>query len=206
MKHSSTSNSCNGDDSKNAEKQSNNNAKKSDKANFDRNNWKRSMGYRRSKSSNAIDTTKKNVRFEQNSNNSFEDCQDDLATDKHKLKTQNRNKSYNDEIIFHDDLTSLEDAFSINKKKSFSLMSLVTRRHHNTSCSDNRKDIAGSNKSIVISDQEKENIQSDEKILTTKLVSSSQRCQKSSSKEEHQVNMHDPNNSVPPLSAKVIRL
>ena len=186
-----------------------NNASTSDKDNFDRSSWKRSVGYRRSKSSNAIETTKKNVTFERNGNNLSNDSHHGLDLQNEKSKGQIKNKSFINKAISHGEsnLDQIRNAGDL-KKKSFSLMSLVSRKHQDTAITHGDGILKGRKNDIEnhkIDDREKGNIQSDKKPkYLTKVVSSSQH-RFTNGENGNQARVQSSNNLAPSLSAKVLR-
>merc|ERR1711994_1121464 len=95
------------------------------------------MGYQRSKSSNALETPKKNVTFMKNKNNipNENNCQDRSESKqkaKETIKTQNTLIKTNscEHSNFSESPKCNVVVGTPLKKKSFSLMSLVAKKNH----------------------------------------------------------------------------
>ena len=185
------------------------------------------MGYRRSKSSNAIETSKKNVTFMNNKNNlSDEDnCQDGCKIEKQKSKVKNKN-------ILHKTISSEPPKSSVPhkgnvvcvgsplKKKSFGLMSLVGSKNHDmptTPTEGNTKAVThshnlGTKKNNEIEEKRTAGMISQSnnettRSLLTKVVSPSEHCVNPTSMTTKNVNGENNHISfpIPSLSSKVLR-
>ena len=185
------------------------------------------MGYRRSKSSNAIETAKKNVTFMNNKNNlSDEDnCQDGCKIEKQKVKVKNKNILHQT-ISYEPPKTSVAQKRNVVfvgtplKKKSFSLMSLVARKNHDVTITPTEGDTKaiththnlGKKKNNEIEEKRTAGMISQSnnetpRTLLTKVVSPSEQCVNPTSTTTE--NLNGENNhtsfSIPSLSSKVLR-
>lgn len=185
------------------------------------------MGYRRSKSSNGIETTKKNVTFMNNKNSlsDEENCQDGCKIEKQKGKVKNKN-------ILHKTISSeLPNSSAAHKrnvvcvgpplkKKSFSLMSLVGRKNHDMTTTPTEGDTkAGTNghnlgteKNNEIEEKPTAGMISQSnnemtRTLLTKVVSPSEQCVNPTSMTMKNLNGENNHTSfpIPSLSSKVLR-
>ena len=184
------------------------------------------MGYQRSKSSNAIETAKKNVTFINNKNNlSDEDyCQDECQIEKQKGKVKKK-QILHKTISFEPPKSNVSQKCNVVyvgsplKKKSFSLMSLVARKNPDVTITptegDTKATIHGRNlgkkRNNEIEEKRTAGMISQynneaPKTLLTKVVSPSEQCVNPTSTTKKNVNGENNHISfcVPSLSSKVL--
>ena len=178
------------------------------------------MGYRRSKSSNAIETPKKNVTFMKNRNklSDNDQCHDGFNIEKQKSKGQGKTKSNIHKTVSYEpsklSVAQKRNVGSSLKKKSFSLMSLVTKKYHDVAITPSegnskvrKHDLEGRNE--IEENRTTTIIQSNEipKTYLTKVVSPSQPSI-NPTKNVNGANIQTSSSThlVPSLSSKVLRL
>ena len=170
------------------------------------------MGYRRSKSSNALDTPKKNVTFVKNSNNLSDNVYLKDGNNTEKIKSNKQKGVIQKSISYEPSIAQKRNVGFSLKKKSFSLISLVARKNHDvtiTSSSEgNSNDLGGRNEIEEKRTTTKtRNIQTNEnpKTYLTKVVSPSQQSI-NPTKNGANIQTSSSTHLVPSLSSKVLRI
>ena len=211
-----------------AEQGSNNfksDAENTNKVSIDKCDWERSLGYRRSKSSNALETPRKNVTFMKRKKDLSEEAQQKLYTtgDTEDAKT-NKNATPNKKVSYEFSTYGEEPKHIDNpfgpplKKKSFSLMSIVARKNHDVTLNPTERDtktktadlgerngeIKQNHTERTISHTDNEKL----KTILTKVVSPSEQCVNPTKRNVNGANDHTSSSThlIPSLSSKVLRV